>query len=148
MAVERIDLDKPLWDLNTFAGRWQHFAWVTDFRTCTTSDQRLLEAKQLCEQYRYIATCIFKHDKIVAIENSVFDTGTLRMHDIQLKEEAHLYEALTIGKFNRQSLKQSICRNIYGLFYIRFRRETFSHMLGTGFEPIVSRHVLARVVRC
>ncbi|XP_046750100.1 sideroflexin-2 [Diprion similis] len=52
MAVDRIDLDKPLWDLSTFAGRWKHFAWVTDFRTCTTSSEQLLAAKELCEQYR------------------------------------------------------------------------------------------------
>lgn len=52
MATNRLDLDKPLWDLSTFSGRWRHFAWVTDFRTCVASEQELLDAKKLCEQYR------------------------------------------------------------------------------------------------
>ncbi|XP_048516065.1 sideroflexin-2 isoform X2 [Athalia rosae] len=52
MALGKIDLDKPLWDLSTFLGRWRHFAWVTDFRTCVVSEQQFINAKQLCEQYR------------------------------------------------------------------------------------------------
>ncbi|XP_058800170.1 sideroflexin-2 isoform X2 [Phymastichus coffea] len=49
---ERLDLDKPLWDQSTFIGRWKHFAWVTDFRTCITPENELLAAKELCEKYR------------------------------------------------------------------------------------------------
>lgn len=49
---QRLDLDKPLWDLNTFIGRWKHFAWMTDFRTCIATDKDLLAAKKLCEDYR------------------------------------------------------------------------------------------------
>lgn len=52
MTTERIDLDKPLWDQSTFLGRWRHFAWVTDFRTCVASEDELLRAKELCEKYR------------------------------------------------------------------------------------------------
>ncbi|KMQ91730.1 sideroflexin-2-like protein [Lasius niger] len=52
MTNERLDLDKPLWDLNNFAGRWKHFAWMTDFRTCIVPESELLAAKKLCEQYR------------------------------------------------------------------------------------------------
>lgn len=52
MDQDRIDLDKPLWDQSTFAGRWKHFAWVTDFRTCVTSEEELIRAKELCEKYR------------------------------------------------------------------------------------------------
>ncbi|XP_071560273.1 sideroflexin-2-like [Temnothorax nylanderi] len=52
MANERMDLDKPLWDQNTFVGRWKYFAWMTDFRTCVKSESELLAAKKLCEQYR------------------------------------------------------------------------------------------------
>jgi hypothetical protein len=53
MATERIDLDKPLWDQQTFVGRWKHFAWVTDMRTCIVGEAELLRAKELCQQYRY-----------------------------------------------------------------------------------------------
>ncbi|TGZ38472.1 Sideroflexin [Temnothorax longispinosus] len=52
MTNERMDLDKPLWDQNTFVGRWKYFAWMTDFRTCVKSESELLAAKKLCEQYR------------------------------------------------------------------------------------------------
>lgn len=51
-SSERLDLDKPLWDQSTFFGRWKHFAWVTDFRTCVTPEDELLRAKELCEKYR------------------------------------------------------------------------------------------------
>ena len=47
-----LDIDKPLWDLNTFIGRWKHFAWVTDPRTCITSEEELDKAKILIQQYR------------------------------------------------------------------------------------------------
>ncbi|XP_043267270.1 sideroflexin-2 isoform X2 [Venturia canescens] len=52
MATERIDLSKPLWDQSTFIGRWKHFAWVTDSRSCIASERELLAAKKLCEDYR------------------------------------------------------------------------------------------------
>lgn len=47
-----MDLSKPLWDQKTFSGRFQHFAWVTDFRTCITTTAELNKAKALLEQYR------------------------------------------------------------------------------------------------
>lgn len=52
MAEGRIDVDKPLYDLNTFSGRLFHFAWVTDPRTCVVQDAELYKAKALVEQYR------------------------------------------------------------------------------------------------
>lgn len=52
MTNERLDLDKPLWDQSTFAGRWKHFAWVTDFRTCIVPEEEIIAAKNLCEDYR------------------------------------------------------------------------------------------------
>ncbi|XP_063709906.1 sideroflexin-2 [Culicoides brevitarsis] len=52
MAEGRIDVDKPLYDLSTFKGRFLHFAWVTDPRTCVVQDAELYKAKTLVEQYR------------------------------------------------------------------------------------------------
>lgn len=52
VKAERIDLEAPLWDQNTFAGRFKHFAWVTDFRTCVTPEEKLIEAKNLLKEYR------------------------------------------------------------------------------------------------
>lgn len=48
----RINVDKPLYDLSTFYGRFQHFAWMTDPRTCVVSNQSLIQAKELVNQYR------------------------------------------------------------------------------------------------
>lgn len=48
----RINVDKPLYDLKTFAGRFSHFAWMTDPRTCITSNEKLHEAKRLVDKYR------------------------------------------------------------------------------------------------
>lgn len=48
----RINVDQPLYDLNTFVGRFKHFAWMTDPRTCITSNEKLEEAKRLVEKYR------------------------------------------------------------------------------------------------
>ncbi|XP_058464855.1 sideroflexin-2 [Malaya genurostris] len=47
-----IDIDKPLWNLNTFSGRFMHFLWVTDPRTCFTSEKELLEAKEMVSKAR------------------------------------------------------------------------------------------------
>ncbi|XP_022899874.2 sideroflexin-2 [Onthophagus taurus] len=49
---ERIKIDEPLWDQNSFIGRFKHFLWVTDFRTCVCSEDELMKAKSLVEQYR------------------------------------------------------------------------------------------------
>lgn len=51
-SFERIDVDKPLWDQSTFVGRFKHFAWMTDFRTCITGEKDLDDAKELVEKYR------------------------------------------------------------------------------------------------
>lgn len=49
---ERLNIDAPLWDQNTFVGRFKHFLWVTDPRTCVVGEEQLLKAKDLVEQYR------------------------------------------------------------------------------------------------
>lgn len=46
MSTE-IDVDKPLWDLNKFSGRFKYFLWITDPRTCLTSEEELLQAKKV-----------------------------------------------------------------------------------------------------
>lgn len=48
----RIDVDKPLWDQSTFAGRFQHFAWMSNPLNSVVPSSQLLEAKQLVQQYR------------------------------------------------------------------------------------------------
>ncbi|XP_055588598.1 sideroflexin-2 [Uranotaenia lowii] len=50
--MTHIDIDKPLWDLKTFSGRFMHFLWVTDPRTCFTSEEDLIKAKELVTQVR------------------------------------------------------------------------------------------------
>lgn len=50
--MPQIDIDKPLWDLKTFSGRFMHFLWVTDPRTCFTSEDELLKAKELVMKIR------------------------------------------------------------------------------------------------
>ncbi|EFA12262.2 sideroflexin-2 [Tribolium castaneum] len=49
---ERLNIDGPLWDQSTFVGRFKHFLWVTDPRTCIVSEEELDKAKILVEQYR------------------------------------------------------------------------------------------------
>ncbi|XP_063989032.1 sideroflexin-2-like [Diachasmimorpha longicaudata] len=48
----RIDIDKPLWDLNTYYGRWRHFVFIMDMRTIFVSERKLWEAKKLCDLYK------------------------------------------------------------------------------------------------
>ncbi|XP_023013748.1 sideroflexin 2 [Leptinotarsa decemlineata] len=50
--TDRIDIDQPLWNQNTFIGRFKHFLWVTDPRTCVVSEDTLDKAKVLVEKYR------------------------------------------------------------------------------------------------
>ncbi|KRT81187.1 hypothetical protein AMK59_5044, partial [Oryctes borbonicus] len=49
---ERLNVDQPLWDQGSFIGRFKHFLWVTDPRTCVVSEDELDQAKTLVEQYR------------------------------------------------------------------------------------------------
>jgi hypothetical protein len=49
---ERLKIDEPLWDQSTFVGRFKHFLWVTDPRSCVVSEETLDNAKILVEQYR------------------------------------------------------------------------------------------------
>ncbi|KAI5705786.1 hypothetical protein M8J75_001753 [Diaphorina citri] len=48
---DRIAIDKPLFDLNTFSGRFKYFAWVTNPALCIVSDEELDKAKELRSQY-------------------------------------------------------------------------------------------------
>lgn len=50
--MSQIDIDKPLWDLKTFTGRFMHFLWVTDPRTCFTPEEELHKAKELVLKVR------------------------------------------------------------------------------------------------
>lgn len=45
--AKNLDVDKPLWDMNTFLGRFKYYFWMTDPRTVFTSEKELLKAKQL-----------------------------------------------------------------------------------------------------
>lgn len=49
---ERLDIDAPLWDQGAFIGRFKHFLWVTDPRTCIETESNLFESKTLIENYR------------------------------------------------------------------------------------------------
>ncbi|XP_052833716.1 sideroflexin-2 isoform X1 [Octopus bimaculoides] len=49
---DRIDLDKPLWNQDTFYGRLKYFAWVTNPSTCLTPTSKLFEARDLVNKYR------------------------------------------------------------------------------------------------
>lgn len=66
--LDRIDIDKPLWDQRTFIGRFRHFAFVTDPRTCITSEADLDKAKILVEQYRYVFQ---NNTSIIHIQNNL-----------------------------------------------------------------------------
>lgn len=49
---EAIDVEKPLWDQETYLGRLRHFAFITDIRTVIVPSKKLLEAKQLLADYK------------------------------------------------------------------------------------------------
>ncbi|XP_061397537.1 sideroflexin-2 [Musca vetustissima] len=81
--AQRIDVDKPLYDLSTFKGRFQHFAWMTDPRTVIVSSDRLLQAKSLVDAYRRGDAIDTTPDKVkyaMKLYNSAFhpDTGELQ----------------------------------------------------------------------
>ena len=75
MVEQRLDLDKPLWDQSTFLGRWKHFAWITDFRTCMVSEDELISAKNLCLKYRFVLIEILRD----STKKSFFFTIVLKM---------------------------------------------------------------------
>lgn len=50
--AERIDVDQPLWDQSTFYGRFRHMAFLTDPTTVLASNDELLAAKKLVNDYR------------------------------------------------------------------------------------------------
>lgn len=51
-ARGRIDVDKPLWNQDTYFGRWMHYAFISDCRTILVPEKKLWEAKKLCEDYK------------------------------------------------------------------------------------------------
>lgn len=50
--MERIDFTKARWDQSTFYGRFRHFVWVTDPRSCLVSKEKLLESEKLIQDYK------------------------------------------------------------------------------------------------
>ncbi|EDV20753.1 Sideroflexin-1 [Trichoplax sp. H2] len=50
--TDRIDIDKPRWDQNTFMGRFKRFFNVTNPMNGLHSDKELFQAKELVEAYR------------------------------------------------------------------------------------------------
>ncbi|KNC28522.1 hypothetical protein FF38_05710 [Lucilia cuprina] len=84
LLTPRIDVDKPLYDLSTFAGRFRHFAWMTDPRTVIVSSDKLMQAKQFVENYRQgkepADTTSEKVKYAMKLYNSAFhpDTGELQ----------------------------------------------------------------------
>lgn len=81
MVDKTFDIEKPLWDLTTFYGRWRHFAWVTDPRSCFASEQELLEAKKLYNSYKNGQTPINDQTlRVKKLYESAFhpDTGELQ----------------------------------------------------------------------
>ena len=82
--MNRIDVDKPLYDLSTFVGRFKHFAWMTDPRTVILSSDKLMQAKKFLEDYRRgqapIDTTSEQVKYAMKLYNSAFhpDTGELQ----------------------------------------------------------------------
>lgn len=50
--MERVDFNKSKWDQSTFYGRFCHFVWVTDPRSCLVSKEKLLESEKLIKEYK------------------------------------------------------------------------------------------------
>ncbi|XP_018346995.1 PREDICTED: sideroflexin-2-like [Trachymyrmex septentrionalis] len=48
----RIDVDNPLWSQDTYLGRWMHYNFISDCRTILVPENKLWEAKKLCEDYK------------------------------------------------------------------------------------------------
>lgn len=84
LLVNRIEVDKPLYDLSTFIGRFKHFAWMTDPRTVILSSDKLMQAKQLLHLYRKgeepAGTTTDQLTYAMKLYNSAFhpDTGELQ----------------------------------------------------------------------
>ncbi|CRK89501.1 CLUMA_CG003281, isoform A [Clunio marinus] len=51
-SLQRIDIDKSLYDQSSFVGRFKHFMFITDPRTVFASDEELNNAKELVQKYR------------------------------------------------------------------------------------------------
>ena len=50
--VSKFDLDKPIWDQNTFSGRRRYYAWITDPRNTIVSTTTLFQARDLIQCVR------------------------------------------------------------------------------------------------
>lgn len=78
-----LDVSKPLWDLTTFSGRFKYYAWMTDYRTCLLSTEKLMQAKLLVEKYKSGETTGISNDEIkyaMKLYSSAFhpDSGELQ----------------------------------------------------------------------
>lgn len=52
MTEKGFDITQPLWDQNTFWGRFKHFSWITDPRSGLASEKELFEAKSIYSSYK------------------------------------------------------------------------------------------------
>lgn len=52
METQRVDLDQPIWNLSTFTGRLQYYAWITNPLLSIQSESTLFSAKDLVQKYR------------------------------------------------------------------------------------------------
>ncbi|XP_056011402.1 sideroflexin-2-like isoform X2 [Ostrea edulis] len=50
--MERVDLNQPIWDLNTFRGRLQYYTWITNPLLSLQSESALFSARDLIQKYR------------------------------------------------------------------------------------------------
>ena len=50
--VQAGDLSKSPWSLDTFSGRAQYYAWITDPRLSFTSTKKLHSYKEIVEHYK------------------------------------------------------------------------------------------------
>lgn len=53
-SQQRIDITQPLWDQNTFYGRFRHFAFISNPLLSLKKEKDLHEAKELYLKYKYV----------------------------------------------------------------------------------------------
>ncbi|XP_026468572.1 sideroflexin-2 isoform X2 [Ctenocephalides felis] len=46
----KLIVENPLWEQNTFVGRFRHFLWMTDWRSCFASERDLDKAEELIKK--------------------------------------------------------------------------------------------------
>jgi len=50
--MERLDVDKIMWDQSSFIGRFKYFAWMSNPMNALVTNKTLLDSKELLTQYR------------------------------------------------------------------------------------------------